>query len=125
MGAMKLAATLLSLVSLCSAAPWDGARGDLSIRTEGFDAGKLLGLSWAIPSTAITVTSTDATVTAFRVTIQIRNVVGQLEDRVEVVRVAPFPFAASANFLGVQESVITAIRITRLRDGESTDLPLN
>lgn len=114
---------LTSLVTcIACAAPWDGSRNGLTVSTATFDAGQLLGLPYAIPSTSISVVSTDATVTAFRVVIQLHNAFGQLETRAEVCNVLQLPFVAACSFLGVGEAAITAVRVVRLRDGEVEDL---
>lgn len=108
---------------IASAAAWDGTRNDVTVTSASFDAGPWFGLAWPVPSTYIIVSSTDQTVTGFRVTVRLMNVFGQPEERTQAVHVAA-PFPSAVYFLGANEASIMSVRVTRLRDGESEEFTI-
>lgn len=114
---------LLLLPLLASAATWDGTHDDLTVFTVELNSAVfgLAGVQSTLPahSAEIFVSSTDKTVTAFRVAIEYRDDKGS---HAETRTVAVGDFMALAFFGGVDVAQVSSVNITRLRDGAATSV---
>lgn len=115
--------TLTLLAVSAFAAPWDGTRGDLTVFTVELTAAffQTVGAPTNLPpfSTEILVSSTDKTVTAFRVAIEYTDANGHHTDS-RTTSVGDW--MTLAFFSGVKAEQITSVTVTRLRDGVATNL---
>ena len=125
---MKLSAVLLFAASLfavsVSAASWDGTKDDLTVFTVNLNGG-IFG-TFGIPvvgipehSLEIFVSSTDKTVTAFRVNIEYTDASGlHTASRVGDASV----YMTMAFFPGVGADMVSSVSVTRLRDAQTTQV---
>jgi hypothetical protein len=121
---MKLAAALLWFAAAGFAYPWDGIHEDLNIVT--VDVGTSIFGVFALPSgempprsVEILVSSTDKTVTAFRVVIEYTDATGlHTDSRTGSVGA----LMTMAFFGGITSKQITSVTVTRLHNGQTTSI---
>jgi hypothetical protein len=117
--AAALAASLFAVSA--SAASWDGTKDDLTVFTVNLNSAifGVAGIPALLPANSleIFVSSTDKTVTAFRVTIEYADASGShTASRVGDASV----YMTMAFFAGVSVDAVSSVSVTRLRDAQTT-----